>query len=143
MGARISAQSPTDTIWNAAILPSIRAAIEWKRNQPLKAIELLQSAAPYDRTSVLPVYGRGMAYLQAKRGPEAAAEFQKILDHRAAYWGGVGYPLSYVGLARAAVMSGDPARAKKAYQDFLAFWKDAEADLPVLQEARKEYEALR
>lgn len=77
-----------------------------------------------------------------KHGPEAAAEFQKILDHKGAYWGRL-YPLAYVGLARAAVLSGDIAKAKKAYQDFLVLWKDADSDLPILAEARKEYGELK
>ena len=71
-----------------------------------------------------------------------AAEFQKILDHKGANWGPY-YPLAYVGLARAAVLAGDSARARKAYQDFLALWKDADSDLPILKEAKQEYARLK
>jgi serine/threonine protein kinase/tetratricopeptide (TPR) repeat protein len=139
---QISKESPTDTLWNAVGLPSIRATIELKRDQPAKAIELLASAAPYERgDGSETVYLLGLAHLRARHGAEAAAEFQKMLDHKGAYWGPL-YPLAYAGLARAAVLSGDTAKAKKAYQDFLALWKDADSDLPLLAEARKEYAAL-
>jgi predicted Zn-dependent protease len=135
-----------------AYLPSIRAAIELNREQPAKAIELLQSAAQYERAYADVVYLRGLAYLHARQGAEAAAEFQKILDHKAANWedtrgrgtnGGPYYPLSYAGLARAAALAGDTARARKAYQDFLALWKDADPDIPILKEARAEYAKLK
>jgi predicted Zn-dependent protease len=133
-----SKRYPLHTLWNAVQLPSIRAAIELSRNQPEKAVELLQSAAPYERAHVSAVYLRGLAYLRARKGSEAAAEFQKILDHKGANWGPF-YPLSYVGLARAAALTGDSARARKAYQDFLALWKDADPDIPILREAKQEY----
>jgi eukaryotic-like serine/threonine-protein kinase len=79
-----------------------------------------------------------------ERGAEAAAEFQRVLDHKGAswYWGPY-YPLAYVGLARAAVLTGDTARARRAYQDFLALWKDADSDLPILKEAKAEYAKLK
>jgi tetratricopeptide (TPR) repeat protein/tRNA A-37 threonylcarbamoyl transferase component Bud32 len=139
--AEVSKLQQSNTIWNAITLPSLRAQIELKRDQPGKAIELLKSAIPYERANNGVFRIRGLAYLQLKQGPEAAAQFQKILDHKGAYWG-TGYPLAYVGLARAAVLSGDTPKAKKAYQDFLALWKDADPDLPILIEARKEYAAL-
>jgi len=139
---QISKESPTDTLWNAVFLPSIRAAVELKRDQPAKAIELLGSAAPYERgNGWQTVYLLGLAHLRARHSAEAAIEFQRILDHKGSYWGPL-YPLAYVGLARAAVLSGDTAKAKKAYQDFLALWKDADPDLSILAEARKEYGAL-
>src|SRR5262249_39231648 len=139
----ISKQSATDTLWNAVFLPSIRAVIELKRDQPAKAIELLASAAPYERASFgwQTVYLRGLAHLHARHGAEAAAEFRKILDHKGSYWGPF-YPLAYVGLARSASLGGDTVKAKKSYQDFLALWKDADPDLSILAEARMEYAAL-
>jgi hypothetical protein len=133
---------PDHTLWNEVFLPSIRAAIELNRNQPDKAIELLQSATPYDRAYTDAVYLRGLAFLRARKGPEAEVEFQKILDHKGANWGPY-YPLSYVGLARAAALTGDAARARKAYQDFLGLWKDADPDLPILKEAKEEYAKVR
>ncbi len=137
-----SKRFPLNTIWNAVHLPSIRAAIELSNNQPAKAIELLQSAAPYERAYPDAVYLRGLSYLRLRKGVEAAAEFQKILDHKGANWG-IYYPLSYVGLARAAAFTGDSARARKAYQDFLALWKDADTDIPILKEAKQEYARLK
>ncbi len=141
IAAAIAKEFPTDTISNAVGIPLIRAAIELKRDQPAKAIELLKSAVPYERSNPNPAYLRGLAHLRARQAPEAAAEFQRIIDHKGAYWG-PNYALAHVGLARAAALAGDTAKAKKAYQDFLALWKDADPDLPILAEARKEYAAL-
>ncbi len=133
---------PVDTIQNAVTIPSLRAGAELNRNQPEKAIELLKSAAPYERAYPSAIYLRGLAYLRARKGAEAATEFQKILDHKGANWG-IYYPLSYVGLARGAAIVGDTARARKAYQDFLALWKNADPDIPILKEAKAEYEKLK
>ncbi len=108
----------------------------------LQAIELLQTAAQYERLHTYVPYLRGLAYLRMGKGKEAAAEFQKILDHKGANWG-IYYPLSYLGLARAAALSGDAACARKAYQDFLALWKDADPDIPILKEAQQEYARLK
>jgi eukaryotic-like serine/threonine-protein kinase len=133
-------------LWKAVKRPTIQAIAELKRNNPAKAIELLQSAAPYERAYPYVMYLRGLAYLDARDGDKAGVEFRKILDHRGAYWimvsAGAYYALSYLGLARAAAMSGDTAKAKKAYQDFLTLWKDADPDLAPLIQARKEYAAL-
>jgi len=132
---------PADTLLRSVELPTLAATIKLKQNQPDEAIELLQSAAPYERRYVQPVYLRGMAYLRLGRGAEAAAEFQKIIDHKAPYWGSR-YALSYLGLARAATLAGDVRRATKAYQDFFNLWKDADPDISLLIQAKKEYAAL-
>lgn len=87
------------------------------------------------------LYVRGLADLNARKGAEAEAEFQRILDHKGQNWGPF-YSLSYLGLARADVLAGDSAKAKQAYRDFFAFWKGADPDAPILFEARKEYAAL-
>jgi len=116
--------------------------MELRRNQPEKAVELLRSATPYERAHGYAVYLRGLVYLSLRKGAEAAAEFRKILDHKGAYWG-PHYSLSYVGVARAATLLGDTARARKAYQDFLALWKDADPDVPILKKARQEYGKLK
>jgi eukaryotic-like serine/threonine-protein kinase len=142
MADDVSKQFPVDTILNAVSLPSIRAAVELDRHQPEKAAELLQAATPYERSYNFAVYLRGLAYLRARKGIEAAAEFQKILDRKGANWG-LFYPLSYVGLARAAALAGNIAVSRKAYQDFLALWKDADPDIPILKEAKAEYAKLR
>jgi hypothetical protein len=77
-----------------------------------------------------------------KKGPEAAAEYQKIADNRGAVINGTIGVLGRLGMAQAAALSGDSAKAKIAYQDFLAQWKDADADIPVLKQAKSEYAAL-
>jgi eukaryotic-like serine/threonine-protein kinase len=123
-------------------LPSIQAAIELNRNQPSKAIDWLRSTAPYERAYPNAVYLRGLAYLRIRQGKDAAAEFQKILDHKGANWGPY-YSLSYLGLARAAALAGDTSRARKAYGDFLALWKQADSDAPILKEAKVEYRKLK
>jgi len=90
----------------------------------------------------LAIYLRGQAYLQTKSGPEAAAEFQKILSHRGVAARSVVFPLSYLGLARAYAITGDRISARKTYDEFLSIWKSADTDIPVLVEARAEYAAL-
>ena len=145
IAAETSKDLPNGTLWNAVQLPGIRAAIELQRGQPANAVELLASATPYERAYPEAVYLRGLAYLQQHKGPEAAAEFQKILDHKGTSWAiryrswGLYYPLSYLGLARASLLAGDTAKARIAYQDFLNLWKDADPDIPVLQQAKAEY----
>jgi eukaryotic-like serine/threonine-protein kinase len=150
LAAETSKLLPNGTIWNAVQLPEIRAAIEIQRGQPAKAVELLASATPYERAYPEAVYLRGMAYLRLHKGAEAAAEFQKMLDHKGASWAstwrfpnwGLYYSISYLGLARSSVLAGDTAKAKVAYQDFLTLWKDADPDVPVLQQAKAEYAKL-
>lgn len=88
------------------------------------------------------LYQRGLAGLRARKRAEAAVEFQKILDHKGRNWGPF-YSLAYLGLARASALAGDTAKAKRGYQDFLALWKDADKDLPLLSQANKELAALR
>jgi eukaryotic-like serine/threonine-protein kinase len=137
-------QYPKHTLVNAVWLPAIRAAIEIRRNNPAQAIQFLQSATRYDRTGVYwAQYLRGQAYLAQHAGAEAAAEFQKILDRRGLAPTSVLYPLAHLGLARAAALKGDVAGSRKAYQDFFALWKDADTDIPILIEAKKEYEKVK
>ncbi|MDQ6676592.1 MAG: hypothetical protein M3Z09_04775 [Acidobacteriota bacterium] len=150
LAAETSRHFPNGTLWNAVQLPAIRAAIELQRGQPVKSVELLASATPYERAYPEAAYLRGLAYLRLRKGEEAAAEFQRILDHKGASWAstwkypnwGLYYSISYVGLARASVLAGDPVRARRAFQDFFALWKEADADLPLLVDARKEYAKL-
>jgi tetratricopeptide (TPR) repeat protein len=131
-------------------LPEIRAAIQIQRGQPAKAVELLASASPYERAYPDAPYLRGLAYLRRQKGAEAAAEFQKIVDHKGASWGstwhhaywGQFYSLSYLGLARGSAIAGDTAKAGRAYQDFLTLWKDADPGIPILKQAQAEYAKL-
>ena len=85
---------------------------------------------------------RGLVYLHAKKGQEAAAEFQRILNYRALGAIAPAYALSHVGLARAYALAGDSAKSRNAYQDFFALWKDADSDVPILKQARAEYAKL-
>ena len=136
---------PQDTMMNHYWLPSIRAAIALQRRTPDKAVELLQTAAPYESGSagpMYPAYLRGQAYLALHQGKEAAAEFQKILDHRGVVLNNIVGTLVHLGLGRALGLQGEIAKARVAYQDFFVLWKDAEPDIPVLKQARIEYAAL-
>jgi serine/threonine protein kinase/Flp pilus assembly protein TadD len=135
---------PTDTLLNQVRIPLIQAHLEMQRGNPAQALQLLETTRPYGRYLLFPIaYLRGQAYLTAQKGADAAAQFQEILDHRG--WSALSYfyPLAHVGLARAAVVQGDTAKARQAYQDFFALWKDADADVSVLIDAKKEYEKLK
>ena len=139
---------PLSTIIQGYWLPSIRAAIELSGGRNSNAVELLQLASPYELGapaplgSLYPAYLRGQANLARRRGAEAGREFQKFVDH-----GGIvqNYPLgalAHLGLGRAYALQGDPSRARSAYQDFFALWKDADPDIPILKEAKAEYAKL-
>jgi tetratricopeptide (TPR) repeat protein len=143
---------PEDTVVLFNYLPTLRAKLALSRGSASEAIENLRNATPYelgqtttstyDWTALYPVYVRGEAYLAAHQGNEAAAEFQKILDHRGLVLNEPIGALSHLGLARAYAMQGDSAKAKGAYQDFLALWKDADLDIPILKQAKAEYAKL-
>ncbi len=96
----------------------------------------------YNWTNLYPVYVRGEAYLAAHQGKEAATEFQKILDHRGIVLNEPIGALAHLQLGRAYAMQGDTAKSRTAYQDFLTLWKDADADFPILKEAKAEYAKL-
>jgi len=140
-----------NTVIQSVWLPAIGAQLELNRSDVGKAIDSLRSAAPYELgegigslnfVCILPAYIRGEAHLAAKQGTAAASEFQKLLDHRglvANCWTGA---LAHLGLARAYALAGDNAKARIAYQDFLALWKDADPDVPILKQAKAEYAKL-
>jgi eukaryotic-like serine/threonine-protein kinase len=136
---------PDDTLLHQATIPVVRALTELNRKNPDAAIQSLGAATPYElggAQELFPIYIRGLSHLQAKRGTEAAAEFQKIVDHRGIGPVALAHSLAKLGLGRAYVMTGDTAKARAAYQDFLALWKDADADIPILKEAKAEYPKL-
>jgi serine/threonine protein kinase/tetratricopeptide (TPR) repeat protein len=140
---RLKERHPQDTMLNRVWLPLIRAAASLDR-EPAQAIDALRAAIPYEGAAESwPIYLRGVACLRAGRGAEARAEFQKIIDHRGRTFWVPFYPLAHLGVARAAAMSGDVVSSGRAYRELFALWQDADADLPVLVEARKEYESLR
>ena len=132
---------PFDMLVTSVDVPLTRAAGSLAKNRPEIAIEQLRSMDRVERIHPEATYLRGLAYLRLRKGPEAAAEFQRIIDHEGVSWG-VFYPVSYVGMARGAAMAGDLPRSRKAYQDFLALWKDADADIPILKQAKLEYAHL-
>jgi len=135
---------PKDTVLNGLWLPLIRAAMELHAENAGTAIELLQPAIRYEPAGAFwPQYVRGQAYLKLDRRQEAGAEFRKILDHRGEAPLSALYPLAALGLARAAALTGDAAGSRKSYQDFFALWKEADADLSALTQAKKEYESLK
>jgi len=143
---------PEDTIVQLNYLPTLRAKLAVSRGNVSEAIEDLRGAAPYELgqttfstfgwTALYPVFVRGEAYLSAHQGLEAAAEFQKILNHPGIVLNSPIGALAHLGLARAYVLRGDTAKAKTAYQDFLTLWNNADADIPILKQAEAEYAKL-
>jgi serine/threonine protein kinase/tetratricopeptide (TPR) repeat protein len=137
---------PLNTMHNSVWLPLVRATVELKRNPaagPDRAVQLLQAAQRYEPAlSFRPAWVRGQAYLEAKNGALAAAEFQRIIDHRGWDVLSLLWPLSHLGLARAEVLQGDVAKGRTAYERFFQLWKDADVALPILIEAKREYQRL-
>jgi eukaryotic-like serine/threonine-protein kinase len=137
-------QFPLDTLLNTVSVPLVRAQIELARGNAAQAVQLLEPARKFDAYGEFwPQYVRGQAYLKLKNGAQAASEFQSIIDDRGWYPLSPLYPLAHLELARAAVLNGDMATARKSYQDFFTLWKDADSSLPILIEARREYEKLK
>jgi eukaryotic-like serine/threonine-protein kinase len=145
-------QFPLNTMLSHYWLPVARAYLEIRGGRPAQALKLLEDASPYDLGFPLPQfseggllyppYVRGQAYLVLHQGQEAAAEFQKFIDHRTIVANSPLASLARLGLARAYALQGDSAKARSAYQDFLALWKDADPDIPILLAAKSEYAKL-
>jgi eukaryotic-like serine/threonine-protein kinase len=140
---------PQDTSVQFSYLPALRALLALNHGEPSQAIELLQIAAPYDLAvpgissfgffgTLYPAYVRGAGYMATHQGAQAMAEFQKILDHRGIVLSDPIGAVARLQSARALALSGDKAKARAAYQDFLTLWKDADADVPVLKQAKTE-----
>jgi eukaryotic-like serine/threonine-protein kinase len=146
---KLNKDYPLNTIVQNYWLPTIRGAIELGRSNAAKGVEALEPAAAYELggvapfTAIAPAYMRGLLYLQARQGAQAAAEFQKLIDHRGIVGNSPLAALARLGVARAAAEQGDAAKARTAYQDFFALWKDADADVPVLVAAKSEYAKLK
>jgi len=141
---------PEDTIVRFTFLPAMRAELALSANNSSAALEAIQTAAPYElgvprgsAPALYPVYVHGAAYLAERKGPEAAAEFQKVIDHRGIVGNSPIGALAYLELGRAYALSGQTNQAKTAYQQFLTLWKDADPNIPVLNQARAEYAKLR
>jgi len=141
---------PEDTIVKFEYLPMVRSAAALQAGSATKAIDALAPAAPYELGTttqnlgfaLYPVYLRGEAYVAAHQGSTAAAEFQKILDHPSVVLNEPIGALTHLGLARAYALSGDTTKAKTAYQNFFALWKDADPEIPILKQAKAEYAKL-
>jgi tetratricopeptide (TPR) repeat protein len=136
-------------------LPTLQALLSLSTPTPdaPAAIRALQTASRYDLAlgrvgfvgrfgGLYPIYVRGLAYLAARQPAEAAAEFQRILDHRSIVLVDPMDAMARLQLARARVLSGDTVQAKGTYQDLLTLWKNADPGIPVLEEARAEYARL-
>jgi serine/threonine protein kinase/tetratricopeptide (TPR) repeat protein len=144
---------PEDTILQFNYLPTLRARFALNKGNPAQAIEALRPAAPYELgvstssppvwSAMFPVYLRAEAYLAARQGSQANAEFRKILDHSGVVINEPIGALAHLGLGRAYVLQDDIPKAKAAYQDFLALWKDADPDIPVIKQAKSEYAKLK
>jgi DNA-binding winged helix-turn-helix (wHTH) protein/tetratricopeptide (TPR) repeat protein len=145
---------PDDTSVKFSYLPVLRAEVALNHHQPSKAIDLLEGAEPYELGTprsnlqgffgaLYPVYVRGEAYLAAGQGTAASVEFQKILQHRGIVISDIIGALAYLQLGRAYAMAGENAKARSAYEDFLALWNDADTDIPTLKQAKAEYANLR
>jgi hypothetical protein len=140
---------PEDTIVQFNFLPTLRAKLAASRGKASEAIETLRATTPselgqstfstYGWTALYPVFVRGEAYLAARKGSEAAAEFQRIIDHRGIVLNGPIGALAHLGLARALALQGDAVKSRAAYQDFLSLWKDGDPDIPILKQAKAEY----
>jgi eukaryotic-like serine/threonine-protein kinase len=144
---------PEDTLVRFSYMPTLHALLALNDKKPLNAIEQLQIASRYELGSpaadsvgfvgaLYPIYVRGEAYLAAKEGAEAAAEFQKILDHPGIVVSDPIGALAHLQLGRAYVLSGDKSKARSSYEDFLTLWKDADPGIPILKWAKAEYGRL-
>jgi tetratricopeptide (TPR) repeat protein len=145
---------PSDSLVKFSYIPTLKALIALNRQNPSKAIEELQATGPYDLGwpgensvgfvgALYPVYVRGEAYLAERRGVEAAAEFQKILDSRGVVLSDPMGVLARLQLARALSLSGEKAKSKNAYSEFFARWKETKPDIPIVRSARAESIALK
>jgi tetratricopeptide (TPR) repeat protein len=140
----LTRRSPSDTVLSRILLPLVQARIELQKNNPAQAVQLLETTRPYEGYALFQIaYLRGEAYLAQQKPAEAATEFQKIVDHRNSQPTSPIYALAHLGLARAATLQADSARASQAFQDFFALWRDADANLPVLVEAKKQSDKLK
>ncbi len=150
LAADLNKRFPEDTAVQFNFMPMARAAIALRSGDADRAIQALAATEPYElgegnlafTFALYPVYLHGEAYLAAKQGAAAAAEFQKILDHAGVVENEPIGALAHLGLARAYALSGDTAKAKIAYQGFLTLWKDADADSPLLKQAKTEFAKL-
>jgi len=139
LAAQLDRMFPEDTIQQHVFLPVIRSVVELQRGNAAKAADLLAQAETYD-FSLDVNYQRAQAYLAAGDSAKAIAELEKLLGDRGAGWWQVYAPLAQLGLARAYAIQGDRENSRKAYDAFFAMWKGADPDIPILRQAKAEYE---
>lgn len=156
IAAELQRRYPEDTSVQFSYLPALRALEALNQDDPAKALEITQASAPYDLAvpgtayftgasffgALYPVYVRGLAYSQLGRYREGAAEFQKLIDHPGLVLNDPIGPMARLQLARALSDSGDRAKSAAVYNDLLTLWKDADPDIPVLEQAKAEYAKL-
>jgi serine/threonine protein kinase/Flp pilus assembly protein TadD len=145
LAADLSTRFSENTAVQFNYVPAIRAQIALSANDSAKALDAIGVSTPYELGSsggLYPVYLHGEAALAARKGNEAAAEFQKILDNRGVVVNSPVAPLAYLQTGRAYALQGDIDKARAAYQDFLTLWKDADPDIPILKQAKAEYAKL-
>jgi serine/threonine protein kinase/tetratricopeptide (TPR) repeat protein len=145
-------QFPLDTAINGYWLPCTQGYVELHQGNPAQALRFLEAASRYQLGFpppqfgpgglLYPIYVRGQAFLQLHHGSQAAAEFQKMIDHRTQLANSPLYSLAHLGLARAYALQGDTSKAHLSYQKFMTLWKDADLDIPILKEAKAEYAKL-
>jgi tetratricopeptide (TPR) repeat protein len=149
----LAREFPEDTSVQFMYLPTLRAMFSLNVHDPTAAIQDLQIASRYDLAlggigvigrfgGLYPIYVRGQAYLAAQQPEQAAAEFQRILDHRSIVLVDPMDAMARLSLARALALSGDVVKAKGAYEDLFVLWKNADAEIPRIEEARSEYARL-
>jgi eukaryotic-like serine/threonine-protein kinase len=142
LGETVAQKRPYDTLVQFVQLPIIKSQIQLNHGEAVKAIGPLDSALVYARTDTTALYVRGNAYLKAGKGPDAVQAFQRVLELKYVAALDPLLPLAHLGLARAYALADDKAQSRVAYQDFFALWKDADADIPALRQAKQEYAKL-
>jgi tetratricopeptide (TPR) repeat protein len=140
LAAKLDQLFPEDTFKQKVLLPIGRSIIERKRGNNLKAVDVLAPVTQYPNGAVS--YHRGQACLAAREYANAAAEFEKVIDHRGWPEWELFAPLSQLGLAQAYALQGDKDESRKAYDVFFTIWKDADADIPILKQAKVDYAKL-
>ena len=136
---RLAASRPYDALVQNVLVPLINALVALNHGDTAKATDLLNTASVYARANSGVLYARGLTYLRSGQGADAMQSFQKILDLRAVQPVDPLSSIAHLGLAHAYAAQGDLQHARLAYQDFLALWKDADPDLPLLKQAKDEY----
>ena len=145
IAVRLSEANPEHTLINSVLVPIVRASVELGRHRPLQAIECLRAAIPYELgfvAALAPLYLRGLAYLRLGAAPAAVQAFERLIERRGSDPFSPYHALAPLGLARAHQLAGNPRESRQWYERFLAGWRDADADVPVLLEAREERDCI-